>query len=84
MNGDVIKNVQAKGFLCVYIDNKLKFKTHIFNLNEKLARNFFALKVIARNFKFLTRAIYSSLIKAHLRYGVCFWGSCSESVFNSI
>ena len=85
LNGDVIENVQANKFLGVHIDNKLKFETHVFNLNKKLARNCFALKVIARNLDFLTtRAIYFSLIEAHLRYGVCFWGSCSGFLFNSV
>ena len=76
LNEDAIENLQANKFLGVHIDNKLKFDKHVFNLNKKLPRNCFSLKVIARNLDFLTsRAIYFSLTEAHLRYGVCFWVS---------
>lgn len=81
----IIKNQTECRFLGLHIDSKLKFENHISILSKKLAANCFAIRVVANELKLdSARNAYFALIDSHLRYGICFWGSCSQYLFNKI
>jgi len=84
--GDIeLNNLNENKFLGISLDNKLKFDSHIRLLCNKLASNCYALKIIAREVEFgIARNTYFALIESHLRYGLCFWGACTNQLFMSV
>lgn len=81
----LIINTPCSRFLGLYIDNQLKFDEHVAILNKKLASGCFAVRVIAKELGSLSaRNVYFSLIDTHLRYGIVFWGNCSQYLLNSV
>ena len=77
--------VQCNRFLGLFIDERLKFDEHIFDLRNRLSRGCFALRVVTKELDGASaRNVYFALIESHLRYGICFWGSCSNELFNSV
>lgn len=72
-------------FLGLYIDSKLRFESHVSFLSKKLASNCYAIRVISNNLDVVAaRTAYFSLIEAHLRYGICFWGNCPQYLFMAL
>ena len=71
-----IKRAKCAKFLGIYIDEKLKWDEHIYNMNKKISKSFFAIRkarhVLSR--KHLT-TLYYSLVYPYLAYGVTLWGS---------
>lgn len=85
LDNSIINNYTDTKFLGLYIDNRLKFDKHIINLNNKLSANCYAIRIISNNLNVATaRDAYFSLIESNLRYGVCFWGNCSQCLFASV
>lgn len=87
--GDITMGTQSVNresenkFLGVYIDDKLRFEAHVLYLSKKLASNCYAIRVISRDLDLeIRKSAYFSLIESHLRYGICFWGSCPRYLFN--
>lgn len=72
-------------YLGLYIDSSLKFDIHIDILHKRLSCNCFSIRILANELeKNIARNAYFALFESHLRYGICFWGSCSRYLFNSI
>ena len=72
-------------FLGISIDRSLKFDSHIANVCNKISSSCYALRVIANNLNFsIARCTYFAIVESYLRYGICFWGSCSNYLFNSV
>ena len=71
-----IKRAMCAKFLGIYIEEKLKWDEHIYNMNNKISKSFFAIRkarhVLSR--KHLT-TLYYSLVYPYLAYGVTLWGS---------
>ena len=69
-----IKRAKCAKFLGIYIDEKLKWDEHIYNMNKKIYKSFFAIRkarhVLSR--KHLT-TLYYSLVYPYLAYGVTLW-----------
>ena len=85
LDGQELDHLQHNKFLGLVIDSRLKFESHIFALNKKLSRGCYAVRVISQELGFKTaRMVYYALFESHLRYGICFWGACSVTLFNSI
>lgn len=85
LNTEVVQSSHINKFLGLHIDDKLKFESHVFQLNKKLSGGCFALRTVSRELDMsMARNVYFALIDSHLRYGVCFWGSCSDHLFNSV
>lgn len=85
LGNQAVNRVSVNKFLGLYIDSKLKFEMHITNLTKKLASNCYAIRIIANDLDLETvRSAYFSLIESHLRFGICFWGSCSQYLFNML
>lgn len=85
MGGQIVPVSECSKFLGLHIDGALSFRGHITHLCAILARGCFALRVVSRELDAAsTRSVYFALIESHLRYGVCFWGSCSRTLFRSV
>jgi len=85
LNDIALDCLNENKFLGLYIDNKLKFNLHISNLCAKVSSNTYAIKIVARELDRTTiRNTYFALIESHLRYGICFWGTCSRQLFQSV
>ena len=85
LNNIILENKASVKFLGLHIDEKLKFRDHIFTLNGKLASGCFAVRVVSGELGFsAARSVYFSLIESHLRYGIAFWGFCSQQLFCSV
>lgn len=75
-----LTTVNAANFLGVAIDSRLDWKSHIDSLCTSLAKNCFALSVLAQNISIDTAlAAYHAYVDSKLRYGIIFWGSSSEA-----
>ena len=81
---NVNETLNAK-FLGLCVGNKLSFQDHIVKLCNKLSKGWYALRVISRDFnKDFARMVYFSLLESPLRYGICFWGNCSQYLLNGV
>lgn len=81
----VINGLNANKFLGVFIDDRLKFEPHLIYLSKKLASNCYAIRIISNNLEFeVAKSAYFSLIESHLRYGICFWGNCSQYLLRTL
>lgn len=80
-----IKNNSHTKFLGLYIDEKLKFDVHVVNLCKRLASGCYAVRITSNELGFLAaKTAYFSLIESHIRYGIPFWGSCSQQLLSSV
>lgn len=85
VDGKRVKTETCTRFLGLYIDNKLNFANHVEFLCGKLASGCHALRVIASNLDLtVSKSVYHSLIESHLRYAICFWGTCPQYLFNMV
>lgn len=85
LDTETLQRLQVSKFLGLHIDERLKFEYHVSQLCRKLSRGCFALRMVSRELDMsMARNVYFALIDSHLRYGVCFWGSCSDQLFNSV
>lgn len=81
----MINSFDANKFLGIHIDNKLKFSKHISCISSKLASGCFAIRTVRHTLGYnIARSVYFALIESRLRYGVCFWGSSSQFLMNSV
>lgn len=79
LNNSTIDSSAVTKFLGICIDNKLTFKSHITSLCAKLSSGCYAVKVVSETLgPVAARDVYFALVESHLRYGVCFWGNCSN------
>jgi hypothetical protein len=67
-------------FLGVIIDDKLSFRPHIENTENKVSKGLYALRT-AQNFlpKKHLSLIYHALVAPHLSYGITFWHSTTKN-----
>ena len=72
-------------FLGMHVDSLLNFSSHIKGLLKKLSSGCYALRIIAKDLEpQAVKISYYALIESHLRYGIAFWGVCSDYLFNSV
>lgn len=80
-----IENRTNYRVLGVNIDSQLKFTGHVTNLNRKLASGCYAVRIIVNELGFDTaKLVYYSMVESHIRYGISFWGNCSDGLFESV
>lgn len=80
-----INQEDSTKFLGMFIDNKLNFSSHIPYLNKKLSVGSFAVrKTFSELGAKMAKTTYYALIESHLRYGIAFWGNCSQCLFESV
>lgn len=78
-NGNDIENISDTKFLGLYVDCDLNWKRHAKELCSKLSRFSYALFMLAKvvDKQFVLTA-YHAYVTSALRYGIIFWGNCSE------
>lgn len=77
--------VISSKFLGLFIDEDLRFYSHIVKLNKKLASGCFSVRATYRELgKEVARDVYFALVEPHLRYALPFWGACSKYLFQSV
>ena len=85
LNSESLEVQKVHKFLGIWIDSTLKFSTHIGETAKRVARGCYAVRIVACELGArMARDVYYALVESHLRYGICFWGSCSETLFQSL
>lgn len=85
MGAEIINVTNENKFLGLSIDYRLKFERHINLLCKNLASGCFAVRSVTYSLSLqAARNVYFALIESHLWYGICFWGACSDELFNSL
>src|SRR3978361_1570806 len=80
-----VRAVVGSKFLGLFVDEDLRFYSHIVNLNKKLASGCFSVRATYRELgKEVARDVYFALVEPHLRYALPFWGACSKYLFQSV
>lgn len=70
-----ISSVNSVKFLGLHIDESLKWKGHLVDLNKKLSCAVYALFVIRKNIGFQTsKIVYFAYFQSIMQYGIEFWG----------
>ena len=75
-----VESVEQAKFLGLVIDRNLKFGKHIIALCQKLSSGNYAVRVATQELGAgFGKTVYFALVESHLRYGICFWGTASNS-----
>lgn len=78
-------NLSHTKFLGLDVDRDLKFGPHITTLSKKIASGCYAVRTVSRELGLLTaKSVYYALVESRLRYGIAFWGMCSQGLLNII
>jgi len=83
MNNTQVSQVRATKSLCVIIDDKLDWQSHIEKLTKKIASGIGALKRMRHLIPASTlhvHLIYQALVKPHFDYCGIVWGSCGKTL----
>ena len=85
INDELIKRSNSIKFLGVYIDEEMKWKSHVNNVLNKISKN---IGVINRLKEFIPKnillSLYNTLVLPHLNYCSIIWGSCSKYLLDRI
>lgn len=85
LNSEPLEVQGVHKFLGIYMDESLRFSEHITETARKVARGCYAVRVVAGELgEGVSRDVYYALVESQLRYGICFWGSCSETLFQTL
>ena len=77
---DIPYNTETK-FLGIYINEKMKWNSHIKYLSSKLNTNCYMISSLKNiMIPYVLRTIYFACFHAHLRYGLTRWGGDPESI----
>ena len=81
----VISKAESVKFLGIYIDEKLKWDTHINIVKKRITKSFFAINKAKHvlNRKHLT-ILYYSLVYSYLTYGIIVWGSAHDTYMSKL
>lgn len=75
-----INQVHETTFLGVTIDDKLSFRTHIKQTENKISKGLYALRSVKHILpKRHLKLIYHALISSHLSYGIIFWHTAAKT-----
>ena len=84
-NIDEIQHVNVIKYLGIEIDSQLNFKSHIDNVQSKIAKRVGILfklnKILTSNALLM---LYYALVHPHLTYGILIWGSTYKSYLNTL
>lgn len=73
-------NVSDVKFLGMNLDLKLKWNMHIDNLEKKLARGLFILRVLTKNVSCdILMTLYYAIFHSHLTYALLVWEHSAET-----
>ena len=79
LGGATIERVKKFKMLGIWIDDNLKWQTHVDFVSHKVSQGLFAMRR-AKNYstKRTLLNIYHALIQSHLQYGVSIWGKAAQ------
>lgn len=81
INNIPITNVHETKFLGLWIQDDLKWNTHIFNLSKKLSKSCYAIRILKNSTSHLTvRNAYFAYFHSLLKYGIIFWGNSPAAI----
>ena len=79
INNGIYKTSNAVKFLGIRIDEKLNWHSHIDHLCAKLNTVCYSIRVLAKYVNKQTlKIVYHANFESSIRYGIIFYGSCSE------
>lgn len=85
LNGINIKHTETVRYLGVYIDEELKWQSHIMHISNIISRN---IGIISRSRYFLGQKhrflLYNSLVLPYLNYCCLVWGNATQSLLNKL
>ena len=85
LNGKELRRVTSAKFLGVYLDEFLDWRIHVSNLTVKISK---FVPILYRVRDQLTsnslKIVYNALISPNFYYCCSVWGSCNQSVRNSL
>ena len=62
-------------FLCIFIDNQLRWYNHLSHISAKLSRSVYILKTVKHILPLtLLRSLYYTMVQRYLTYGILLWG----------
>ena len=85
LNNCLVERKHVMKFLGLYIDDKLKWDTHITKVSSKLASGLYALRSSKNIMTTDTlKTLYHSVFQCHINYGLALWGSASKKYIDKI
>ena len=80
IGNEIIQKETSTKLLGMYIDDQLKWSTHINHCNSKLSSSLYALRA-AKHLLTINhmKTLYYSMIHPYLDYGALLWGSASKT-----
>ena len=80
INNSILNQVSTTKFLGLWIQDNLKWDTHVQNLNTKISRTAYALRILINSTSLETAlCAYFANVHSHIRYGIIFWGNSPSS-----
>lgn len=80
LEGNSITQAQNTKFLGITIQSNLKWNSHLQDINLKLSKLNYALRIITRNSTIETaRTVYFANVHSVLKYGIIMWGQAPEA-----
>jgi hypothetical protein len=85
INNDCLQEADYIKFLGLFIDKKLSWDHHIDLVCNRVSKGLFLLRKLSFNCtQDVLKMAYYGIIHPHLSYGLCLWGSCSETKLQRI
>lgn len=76
----IIEHVDHIKYLGVYIDQHLRWETHVLKLSKKLRCLLFKFKILKQVLELKTlKTVYYALVDSLLQYGIAAWGTTSKN-----
>lgn len=81
LNDSLIDSVTETKFLGIWIQDTIKWSTHIANLSSKLNSSSYAIRILSKSTSLhIRRVAYFAYFHSILKYGIIFWGNAPESI----
>ena len=85
VNDSPLKQSSVVKYLGVYIDDNLNWSAHIQHLQKQVSRSTALLSKLRHHVNIKVRcAVYYSLTRAHLNYGIAVYGSANKTVLKKL
>lgn len=81
LNNSLITSVKDTKFLGIWVQDSLKWSTHILNLTISLNRSSYAIRILSSSTSLnIVKIAYFAYFHSILKYGIIFWGNSPESI----
>ena len=85
MDNQTINRTNCTKFLGLFIDDKMKWETHINNMKSRISRSLYAINKI-KHFtpSKIFKTLYYSMVYPYLTYGITLWGNTCKQYTNKL